>query len=126
MSLVNPVARARGNGSAKSGVQHWWAQRMTSIALAPLTLWVIYVLASHRGAAYAEVAAWLGNPLNGALLIAWVVTMLHHAQLGLQVVIEDYIHVGWQEYTLLIGVKLLAALGAIVATVSILSVVFGG
>ena len=126
MSLVNPVAKARGHGSAKSGVHHWWAQRITSIALAPLTLWVIYTLATQGGAGHAEVTGWLSNPLNGALLIAWVVTMLHHAQLGLQVVIEDYVHVAWQEYTLLIGVKLLAALGAIVATVSILSVVFGG
>ncbi|MEM9303843.1 MAG: succinate dehydrogenase, hydrophobic membrane anchor protein [Pseudomonadota bacterium] len=126
MKFVNPVALARGHGSAKSGVEHWWAQRITSVALAPLTLWVIYALATLGGASYDEVIAWMSNPFNGALLIAWVVTMLHHAQLGLQVVIEDYIHVAWQEYTLLIGVKLLAALGAIVATVSVLSVVFGG
>ena len=125
MSLVNPLARARGHGSAKSGVHHWWAQRISAVALVPLTLWVIYAMVSLSGASFEDVTIWLRDPLNAALMIAWVVAMLHHAQLGLQVVIEDYIHTPWQEYFLLVTVKLLAALGAVLAVVAILSVVFG-
>lgn len=125
MRLVEPLARARGHGSAKAGTGHWWAQRVTAVALAPLTIWLVVVLLDLRGAAYGEVTAWLAQPLNAALVIAWVVSLLHHAQLGLQVVVEDYVHVRWQEYTLLIGIKLAAALGGIVAAIAVLRVVFG-
>ena len=124
MSLVHPVARARGMGSAKSGVHHWWVQRLTAIALVPLTLWIIWAMVTLAGTGHAEVMAWMGSPLNASLLIAFVIAMLHHAQLGLQVIVEDYVHSAGTEFTLHVIIKLLALLGMFVGTVSILRVAF--
>ena len=126
MNLVHPLAKVIGQGSAKSGVHHWWAQRLTAIALVPLTLWVVFGLYALAGADYGTVQAWVADPWHAALLIAWVLAMLHHAQLGLQVVIEDYVHVPWAEITLHILIKFAAILGMIVAVLSIARVVLGG
>lgn len=126
MSLVHPLARVIGRGSAKSGVQHWWVQRLTAIALVPLTLWALFAVAGKAGLGHAAVHAWLADPLNAALMVAWVVCMLYHAQLGLQVVIEDYVHTPWLEMGCQIAVKFACALGIIVAVLSILRIVIGG
>lgn len=126
MRLVHPVATARGHGSAKSGVEHWWMQRLTAVALIPLTLWFVYVMGRLLGASYEDATIWLASPVNAALMIAFVLAGLHHAQLGLQVIIEDYIHTPWMEYTTLIGVKLISALAAILAVLAVLRVLFGG
>jgi len=126
MSMRNPLAVVLGHGSAKSGTHHWWMQRLTAIALVPLTVWLMVVLTSLAGAGHAEVSVWMTNPLHAGLLIAWILAMLHHAQLGLQVIIEDYIHTPAWEIAAHVVVKLLAALGAIIATIAILRVVFGG
>ena len=126
MSMRNPLANVLGHGSAKSGTHHWWVQRLTAIALVPLTIWLMVVLTSLGGATHEQVSVWMANPLNAGLLIAWILAMLHHAQLGLQVIIEDYIHTPAWEITAHVVVKLLAALGAIIATIAILRVVFGG
>lgn len=92
MSMMNPLARVRGLGSAKEGTHHWIAQRMTAVALVPLTLWFVISLICLIGADLAELKAWMGNPFNAVLMILTVAAGFHHAQLGLQVVIEDYIH----------------------------------
>ncbi|MDX1569903.1 MAG: succinate dehydrogenase, hydrophobic membrane anchor protein [Xanthomonadales bacterium] len=126
MRLVHPLATARGKGPAKSGVEHWWMQRLTAIALVPLMIWFVSAMAGLAGASHEDATIWLTDPLNAALMIAFIVAAFHHAQLGLQVVIEDYIHGPLWEYGLLISVKLLAILATIVAVLSILRVMFGG
>ena len=90
--LRTPLARARGLGSAREGVKHWWAQRLTAIALIPLVVWFAISLVMLSGADYDIARAWTGSPLVMVLLILTIVIGLHHGQLGLQVVIEDYVH----------------------------------
>ena len=92
MSMINPLAKVRGLGSAKNGTHHWIAQRMTAVALVPLTLWFVISLIGLIGAELAAVQAWLSSPFNAVMMILTLVAGFHHAQLGLQVVIEDYIH----------------------------------
>ncbi len=92
MSLRTPLARARGLGSAKEGVSHWWWQRVTAVALVPLTLWLAVAVASMAGSGHAVVVAWIGSPIVATGLIMLSVTLLYHAALGMQVVVEDYVH----------------------------------
>ena len=92
MSLKTPLARVRGLGSARSGVSHYWVQRLTAIALVPLTLWFVAGIYSHIGDEYAVMHAWLAQPLTAIFMLLFVVTGIIHMRLGIQVVIEDYIH----------------------------------
>ena len=88
--LRSPLGRARGAGSGHSGVHHWYAERVTSIALVPLTIWFVISVLRLVGATQPMVAAWVGNPVNAALLLALIAITFHHMQLGIQVVLEDY------------------------------------
>jgi succinate dehydrogenase / fumarate reductase membrane anchor subunit len=124
MSLRNPLAKARGLGSAKDGTAHWWAQRMSAIALVPLVLYVLYLLISFAGADYASVRATIAQPVNAVLLILFIGTAFWHARLGLQVVIEDYIHVGWLEITLMIAVKFVYVVLGLAAIIAIGRIAF--
>jgi succinate dehydrogenase / fumarate reductase, membrane anchor subunit len=92
MSLRAPLGRALGTGSAKEGASHWWLQRVTSVALVPLTLWFAIALTSLGSLGYASVSAWLGAPLNAVLMILLLLVLAWHSKLGVQVVIEDYVH----------------------------------
>lgn len=126
MSLRTPLARARGLGSAKEGVSHWWAQRVTAIALVPLTLWFAISLLSVARADYANVIEWIGSPFNMILLIAFLFSTFYHAHLGLQVVIEDYVHdEGYKLASLLIVKFILILLGG-AAILAVLRIAFGG
>lgn len=89
MSMRSPLARVRGLGSAKSGTQHFWWQRLTGIALVPLTIWMIVALISVAGADYEEARSFVASPFAAVLLLCLIVALFHHAQLGMQVVIED-------------------------------------
>lgn len=112
-SLRTPEARVRGLGSAHHGLAHWWAQRLTAVALVPLLLWFVAHLCATTGADYRAAVASLHQPINAILTILLVVAGFHHGQLGLQVVIEDYVHTPWAKISLIIAVKLAAvALGA--------------
>jgi succinate dehydrogenase / fumarate reductase membrane anchor subunit len=91
-SLRTPLARVTGLGSAKDGTGHWWMQRLTAIALVPLMVWFVASLVSLAGAEQAAVKAWLQNPLAALLLLLLLGAGFYHLKLGLQVVIEDYIH----------------------------------
>ena len=126
MSLRTPLAQARGLGSAKDGVHHWWVQRLTGVALIPLTLWFVFSIAGMAGADHTAFADWAASPLNAVLLAALVATTLHHTHLGLQVVIEDYIHHGTWKLFLLVASKFGSALLAIAGIFSILKIAFGG
>ena len=120
-----PLARARGLGSAKDGVGHWWAQRLTAIALIPLVVWFAVSLVMLSGADYATVRAWIGSPLVMVLLILVIGVGLHHGQLGLQVVLEDYTDGAWRVVWIVL-VKFIAAVFGLAAIVAILRIGFGG
>jgi len=121
VSLQTPLSRVLGLGSAKEGVEHWWWQRITAVALVPLGIWFVVAIVPLAGADYAAARTWMTGPVNMTLLIAFVGALLHHAQLGLQVVIEDYVHhEGWK-LLLLLTVKFLAALAFIWVVVMLFS-----
>ena len=92
MSLVSPLNKVLGLGSAKGGSEHWWVQRLSAVALVPLGLWLLIAIARLPDFGYATVVAWIANPLNSILLILLTLTMVYHSHLGIQVVVEDYVH----------------------------------
>jgi succinate dehydrogenase / fumarate reductase membrane anchor subunit len=103
--LRSELARVRGLGSAKEGVAHWWAQRVTALALVPLVIWFVAAIVSLVGAPHATVVDWIASPLPSLLLVLLLVATFHHAQLGLQVVIEDYVHGEAAKLALILLVK---------------------
>jgi len=92
MSMVNPLAKARGLGSAKSGVHHWYAQRASALLLLFLVGWLIFSMFQLAGAEYIQARAFLSSPYNAAFMILLLISLFYHGMLGLQVVIEDYVH----------------------------------
>ena len=92
MSMLNPLARARGHGSAKEGVHHWYAQRASALLLIVLVGWLIYAMIRLAGADHGAASSFIAQPTNAAFLVLLIVTLFYHAMLGLQVVIEDYVH----------------------------------
>lgn len=125
MSLRSELGRVKGLGSAKEGVGHWKLQRLTAIALIVLSLWFVTALMSVVGAPHAEVVAWVGETHVTVLLLALSLALFWHLQLGLQVVIEDYVHTPWLQICLQLAVRTFAALGALLAIVSILKISLG-
>ena len=125
-SLRTEIARVRGLGSAKEGVQHWWGQRLSALALIPLGIWLVASLVAMAGADHAAIAQWLGAPFTLGALSLTILAVLYHAVLGLQVVIEDYIHGHAAKFIWIILIKFAAfALGA-TAIVSLLYGAFAG
>jgi succinate dehydrogenase / fumarate reductase membrane anchor subunit len=118
------LGRVRGLGSAKSGTQHWWAQRVTSVALVPLTIWFVVAMLSQLGDTQAQVAAWIGQPVNTVLLLCLVVATFYHMQLGLQVVLEDYIHDESVRFASVLAVKGVSVLLALACIVAVLKLAF--
>lgn len=125
MNLRNPLANAHNHGAAGDGVAHWWSQRFSAILLIGLTVWLALAISSVAGASHAEVSSWLGNPFNAAMAILFVVTAIYHSKLGLQVVIEDYVHQRAAEVALQLFVKVSAIVGGLLAVMAILKVAFG-
>lgn len=122
-NLRDPIATARGLGSAKDGVSHWWLQRLTAIALALLTPWFIWFVVRQVGADQGQVRAAIASPVTASLLLSYVIALMWHACLGLQVVVEDYIH-GWLEVALQIAIKLVFAFAMVAAAIAIGRIVF--
>jgi succinate dehydrogenase / fumarate reductase, membrane anchor subunit len=120
--LRSPIARARGLGSAKDGTGHFWLQRLTAIALVPLLIWFVASVVSLAGAGYAPVAAWMGQTMNAVLFIALMLALCWHSMLGLQVIVEDYIHSGWFRLPVLVTLKFAHVLIAIVAVYAVLRI----
>jgi succinate dehydrogenase / fumarate reductase membrane anchor subunit len=119
------LGRVRGLGSAKEGVNHWWAQRLTALALIPLLLWFVASVIGLIGAPYEEFRAWVRSPIDAVLLLALIVTTFHHAQLGLQVVIEDYVHHELTKLASLLIVKGAALLLGLVSVWAVIKLAFG-
>ena len=126
MSLRTPLGTVRGLGSAKEGVDHWWAQRLTAVALVPLCLWFVIGLIGVAGGGYEQAIAWIGHPVTAILLILLIVAVFHHAHLGMQVIYEDYIHTGWLKMVAVVGTKFLALILAVASIFAVLKIAFGG
>src|SRR5512143_632382 len=125
MSLATPLHRVLGLGTAKGAAEHWWAQRLTAVALVPLGLWFASSLATLAGLDYAAVAAWVHRPVTSILLILFVGAAAYHSFLGVQVVIEDYV-AGKASRVVTLMASAFAHTGLAVAAVfSILKIAFG-
>ncbi len=118
--MRSQLGRARGVGAAHAGVHHWYASRVTSIALVPLTIWFVISILRLIGATQPMVAAWAGNPINAALLLALIGITFHHMQLGIQVVIEDYVPNPTRMMAFVLVNKAVALLLGLIAAISVL------
>jgi succinate dehydrogenase / fumarate reductase membrane anchor subunit len=123
--MRNPLARARGMGSSQSGVPHWRAQRISALMLLVLIPWLVWSMVCLSGSGHAEAVAFLARPVNASLLILLLLCLVYHAMLGLQVVIEDYVHHHGLNLLLLFLIRLGAAAVAVAGVVHILKVVLG-
>jgi len=120
--LRSPLGRARGLGSARAGSHHWWAQRLTALALVPLSLWFIFAVIHLAGASHQVVIDWLSSPLTLSLMLALILATFHHLQLGLQVVIEDYVRGEWRKTGIVLAVKAISMFLALTCIVSVLKI----
>ena len=125
MSMVNPLARARGHGSAKEGVHHWYAQRASALLLILLVGWLVYASVALAGSDYAAARQFVSSPFNAAFLVLLIVTLLYHAVLGLQVVIEDYVHHRPTEIVLYFITRAGALIGMAVGVIHVLKLALG-
>ncbi|MBT3914768.1 MAG: succinate dehydrogenase, hydrophobic membrane anchor protein [Rhodospirillaceae bacterium] len=126
MSLRSDLGRVRGLGSANEGTSHWWAQRVTAIALIPLSLWFIYSAVTLVGIDRAGFKVWLNAPGSILLMTLFVIALFYHMQLGLQVVIEDYVHNERNKIVSLVLNKLVAIFFAVSSIIALIKVAFGG
>ncbi len=123
--MRTPLARAIGLGSAKEGVGPWWAERVSAVGLVPLTLWFVASIIVHTGSDYATFIVWLRTPLAAILMILLLIALFYHTALGLQVVIEDYVHSG-AKFAAVIAARLGCCALATAGVVSILRIAISG
>lgn len=120
--MRTPLKRVRALGSAQSGVGHWWWERLTAVALIPLCLWFVWLVLRLPHLDFASAHQTVTTPFNTLLLILFTAIGFWHGQLGLQVIIEDYVHTRWIELILLIAIKFLAVIGALVCALAALNI----
>jgi succinate dehydrogenase / fumarate reductase membrane anchor subunit len=125
MSLRSPLGRVLGLGSARGGSSHWYAQRVTAVALLLLALWFVVSLALLADASYEQITDWLRTPLNSALALLLVVVSAWHAVLGLQVIVEDYVADKGKRLLVLIAIKFAFVVAAVVGVLAVLRIAFG-
>lgn len=123
MDLKSPLAKAKGLGSAKSGLAHWWAQRVTAVALVPLVIWFVVNIIQAVGSED-HLLAFARTPFNAVVMVLFLVASLYHASLGMQVVIEDYVHCHCVKIISIVGVQLLCLVSAIAGIVAVLALHF--
>ena len=121
-SMSTPLARARGLGSAKSGLHHWWHQRVSAVAMVGLVSWMVFLLFSLVEADYQTALNMLAHPVNATVVVLFVAVGLWHASLGLQVVLEDYVANEGVRLIAILAVKMAASVTAILAILSVLKV----
>jgi succinate dehydrogenase / fumarate reductase membrane anchor subunit len=126
MGHASSPTAARIKGSAKHGASRWMAERVTALALIPLSLWAVYAVIALAPLPYEGVVAWLQHPWNTVLAVLFIASAFYHMGMGLQVVVEDYIHKHATLIALLLLNALVWGLGAVVAIISILKVAFSG
>lgn len=91
MSLNTPISKVRGLGSARSGTEHWWMQKIAAVALIPLTIWFVASIVQMTSADYFTVKAWLSSPFSAIPMLLYIVIGIYHLRLGLQEIVEDYV-----------------------------------
>jgi succinate dehydrogenase / fumarate reductase, membrane anchor subunit len=123
--MRSPLGRAIGLGSAKEGVEHWWMQRITAVALVPLTLWFAIAVIGLAGADLETVQNWVSRPLPAILLVLVLIASFYHMSLGLQVVVEDYVHTELAKLGIVIIVRLLCFALAVAGIFAVLSMAVG-
>lgn len=124
-ALQSPLGRVRGLGSARGGTHHWWMQRVTSIALLPLTIWFVFSAVGLAGVGYAETRAWIGAPVNAVLLLAMIGLTFHHMAAGLQVVVEDYTRGEFARMAIVLAIKAVSLLMALACALAVLRIALG-
>ena len=124
MSMRTPLGKARGLGSAKSGTEHFWMQRVTAIANLPLVVFLVWFIIAHLGAARADVMASVANPFVGILLTLSFISILWHMRLGMQAIIEDYVHGAAAKFAALLFNSFFTAALAVAAFLAILKMSF--
>jgi len=124
VSLRTPPAQARGPCAAKEGTGHWWAQRLTSALLVPLVLWGAFSVAMLGDLSHAGLVAWLQKPLVWAPLIALLLVVFWHMELGLRVIIEDYVHLEWLKTAAIVLVDFAVLLLGAAAAAAVAAVAF--
>jgi succinate dehydrogenase / fumarate reductase membrane anchor subunit len=125
MAVQTPIGRVRGLGAAREGVGHWKLQRLTAIANVPLVFWFVFSAMALAGSGYEQVRAWLASPISASLMILLIVSVFYHARLGVQVVIEDYVHQEGAKLALLVALPLVVVALAVTAIVAVLMVSIG-
>jgi len=125
MSMRTPLGMVRGLGSARDGTHHWWMQRVTAISNIPLIIFLFVFVISHLGASRAEVVASVANPFVAILLALTMISVLWHMRLGLQVVIEDYVHGHGTKLAALLANSFFTAALGVAALYAILKMSFG-
>ena len=123
--LRSPLSRAIGLGSAKQGAEHWWAQRVSALALVPLALWFVIAVIELAGADRALFVAWVRQPLPAVLLVLLLIATFYHGALGLQVVIEDYVENEARRFGLVIAVRFLAIVFVVRGILAVLKLSLG-
>jgi succinate dehydrogenase / fumarate reductase, membrane anchor subunit len=125
MSLRSPLGTVLGSGAAGQGVRHWWLQRLTSLALVPLSIWFVVSLLALPSLDYATVASWMHGSFTALLLILMLLTAAWHSQLGLRVVIEDYVHGAGARTVLVVLALFVNVLLAAAGVLAVLRIAFG-
>jgi len=123
--MHSPLSRAAGLGSAKEGVEHWWMARVSAVALIPLTLWFVASIIAHTGSDYVTFIVWLRMPLVSVLMVLLLIALFYHTALGLQVMIEDYVHSG-AKFGALIVVRLGCVALAVAGILATMRIALGG
>jgi succinate dehydrogenase / fumarate reductase membrane anchor subunit len=124
--MRSPLGRAIGLGAAKEGVEHWWLQRLTAVALVPLSLWFVASMVRQLGADFDQFQSWIARPLPGILMILTLIATFYHAALGLQVVIEDYVHGELARVAAVIAVRLACFALVVAGIYAVVSMALGG
>jgi succinate dehydrogenase / fumarate reductase membrane anchor subunit len=126
MPYRTPIAKARGLGSARSGLQHWKMQRLTAISNVLLVLWFLFSAMALSGSDYDEVRRWLASPVTASLMVLLIISTFYHARLGLQIVVEDYVHHEGAKVATLVAIALLVLALAVACIVAVLTIAIGG
>lgn len=126
MDMRTPLSRANHLGSAREGANHWWWQRLTALALVPLLLWLVGSLVCLIGADYLTMRTWVARPTVTVALVTLLIALFYHAQLGLQVVLEDYVHAEGLKLASLVAVRFACLLLGLLGVISVLRIAFGG
>ena len=125
-SLRTPLGRVRGLGSAKDGTEHWWRQRLTAVANLPLVIWFTVSVIALVDADHATVVAWIRDPVVSILLVLMLANLFYHLRLGVQVVIEDYVHAEGLKIASMVALTFATVLVAAASIFAVLRISFGG